>query len=336
MATNLLANPGFETGSFSSWTVGGAPNTQTSDNIGVDSFSYDVHSGTYGAFAGNGVTTTLSQTIATKAGTMYSVSFYLDVYQADATGGSLTASFGNTQFENLQSPAETDVFNLYTAKLMATSASTTLEFTFNDAPGFFGLDDVSVVAAPCYCPGTLIATDGGQVAVEKLRIGDRVMTRSGEPVPIRWIGRRSYGGRFVSARPGLRPIRIKQGALGDGLPQRDLLVSPEHAMFIDGVLVPARCLVNGVSIIQDPAPGPVEYVHVELPRHDVIVAEGALSESFMDDGSRGMFHNAPEYAALYPDARETLLFCAPRVEDGFALEAIWRRLAGYAAVAAAA
>jgi hypothetical protein len=134
----------------------------------------------------------------------------------------------------------------------------------------------------------------------------------------------------------LQPIRISAGSLGDGLPRRDLFVSPEHAMFIDGVLVPARCLVNGVSIVQVSAPGPVDYIHVELPRHDVIVAEGALSESFVDDDSREMFHNASEYAALYPGARERPTFCAPRVEAGFKLEAIRQRLAGYAAVPARA
>ena len=71
----------------------------------------------------------------------------------------------------------------------------------------------------------------------------------------------------------------------------------------------------------------MEYVHVELETHDLILAEGAAAESYVDDDSRAMFHNAHEYHALYPDAvRRPALYCGPRVEEGFALEAVRRRL----------
>ena len=178
----------------------------------------------------------------------------------------------------------------------------------------------------CYCPGTLILTDRGEMLVEILAIGDTVVTASGRHRAVKWIGRRSYAGRFLAANPNVQPIRFQAGSLEDGLPRRDLLVSPEHAMFIDGVLIPARCLVNGNTIAQKRGLKRVDYFHVELDTHDVLLAEGASSESYLDDDSRGMFHNASEYAALYPDASRPDGFCAPRVEQGAELEAIRRRL----------
>jgi hypothetical protein len=87
-------------------------------------------------------------------------------------------------------------------------------------------------------------------------------------------------------------------------------------------------LLNGTSITQLEAVDQVEYIHLELDTHDVILAEGAPSETFLDDDSRDMFHNAEEYRALYPDATLTAQrYCAPRVEDGEALEAVRERLA---------
>lgn len=180
---------------------------------------------------------------------------------------------------------------------------------------------------PCFCRGTLIATDQGEIAVEYLAIGDRVRTASGALRPIRWIGHRSYSGPFVRGNRNVLPIVIRAGALGGGLPQRDLSVSPLHAMALEGVLVPAVCLINGVSIIQAESIDQVTYFHIELETHDILLAEGAPSESFVDDDSRNMFHNAAEFRALYPDAAPLpAVYCAPRIEEGPVLESIRVRL----------
>jgi Ca2+-binding RTX toxin-like protein len=183
----------------------------------------------------------------------------------------------------------------------------------------------------CFTTGTLIDVADGQTAVEHLQIGDEVVLARGGMASIRWIGRRSYAGRFLAANPNVRPIRFRAGSLGNGLPRRDLLVSPKHAMLLDGVLVPANCLVNGVTVVVDHASEQVKYFHVELDTHDVLLAEGAPSESFVDDDSRGMFHNAAEWKAMYP-GRERLpaVYYAPRVEQGPELETIRRRLADVA------
>ena len=124
---------------------------------------------------------------------------------------------------------------------------------------------------------------------------------SGAARPIKWIGRRSYGGRFVMGRKDILPVCISAGALDDNVPKRDLWISPHHAMYLDGVLIEAKDLVNGISIVQAERVEQVEYFHIELETHDVIVAEGALAESYLDDDNRMMFHNAQEYDALYQD-----------------------------------
>jgi hypothetical protein len=190
-------------------------------------------------------------------------------------------------------------------------------------PGTYAITNAPYTA--CYAAGSMIATAEGERAVDALAIGDRVVTAAGALRPIRWIGRRAYAGRFLRANPGVQPVRFRAGSLGNGLPRRDLLVSPDHAMFLDGVLVPARCLLNGATITQE-RQDRIEYVHVELDSHDILLAEGAPSESFVDDGSRACFHNAAEYAALYPDLAPAPVYCARRVEQGPELEAIRRRL----------
>ena len=173
----------------------------------------------------------------------------------------------------------------------------------------------------CYCAGTAVMSTEGEVAVETIVPGDLVITADGRAEPVVWVGRRSYAGRFLQGQPHLLPVRIRAGALGRRLPRRDLLVSPNHALLLDGVLVPAAALVDGRRITVEQECQQVDYVHIELARHNVILAEGAAAETFLDDRSRGVFQTCegtPGTAAT---------FCAPRLADGFAVEAIRRRLA---------
>lgn len=194
--------------------------------------------------------------------------------------------------------------------------------------------DNTTLAVACFAAGTLIATPDGPVPVEALGIGAAVLTRNGPPRAVKWIGHRAYDAATVAANPQLQPIRIRAGALGPGIPRRDLLLSPQHAIHLPGppaLLAPAACLVNGISITREP-PAAIHYVHVETHRHDIILAEGAPAETFVDHASRAMFDNAADYAARYPHdpQRPTPM---RRTEQGYALEAARRRIAARAGIA---
>ncbi|MGU3464917.1 Hint domain-containing protein [Methylobacterium sp. C33D] len=174
--------------------------------------------------------------------------------------------------------------------------------------------------APCYCTGTSIRTDRGDVAVERLAVGDRVVTAAGLHRPIRWIGRRTYPGS--SAPPTGRPVRIRAGAFHDGVPARDLLVSPDHAVWLDGLFVAAGHLVNGTSITRGEAVIDLTYWHVELDSHDLLMAEGTPAESFLPmPGIRRLF-DGPGAEDRSIDPRPY----APRIGLGPPLVALRRRL----------
>jgi hypothetical protein len=186
----------------------------------------------------------------------------------------------------------------------------------------------TLVTCACFRRGTRITAEHGERAVESLEIGDRVMTLSGELKRIRWIGKRHYTAETLAERPDMRPVLVRAGALDDFLPRRDLWVSPEHALYVKGALVPAVLLTNGVSILTDESVSSVSYYHLEFESHEVVFAEGAPAESFVDDDSRQMFDNAAEYVLRYPDApRTSASFCAPRVEDGEPLQTLRMQLA---------
>lgn len=213
-----------------------------------------------------------------------------------------------------------------TLKLDATDTISTFNVSSDGATG----TDVSIA---CFCRGTRIRTETDEVPVEELAIGDKLVTQSGALRPIKWIGRRSYGGRFIQNNPNVLPILIKKGALGDDVPARDLCLSPHHALALEGSLVPAECLLNGSTVVQLTDLERVDYFHIELDSHDVIWADGAPAETFVDCDSRGMFHNANEFAQLYPGAIPiSWQFCLPRLEDGVALERLRQRVAARAGI----
>ncbi len=168
---------------------------------------------------------------------------------------------------------------------------------------------------PCFAAGTRILTVRGEIAVEALSVGDVLITYAGEEQPIVWIGQREVD---IAAHPRpatVRPVVIAPGALGENVPARPLVVSPDHGLFLDGVLVPAKELLNWTSIRQDHALGRVTYYHLELARHDIIFAEGTPAESYLDTGHRGVFDNAAQghilpHPAWMQRRRETES-CAP-------------------------
>ncbi len=181
----------------------------------------------------------------------------------------------------------------------------------------------------CFLQGTRILTPTGEMPIEDLAVGDVVMTRFSGMQRIKWIGRQSHSAALARVDAAKRPVCIKAGALAEGVPARDLYVSPGHSMLVEGNLLLAGLLVNGVTVTQDWCPEVVEYYQIELEAHDCVVAEGAFAETYADCGAmRGQFGNAAEFHALYPGYRppEEPGLCAPRPEKGARLEAALRHV----------
>jgi Hint domain len=156
----------------------------------------------------------------------------------------------------------------------------------------------------CFLPGTLIATPAGARPVEELAIGDLVLTAKGGVVPVKWIGQQTVHTIFGMAE-GRRPVCISAGALGNNLPARDLKLTSDHALLIDGVLVHAGALVNGTTIRRmafEELGQRFTVYHIETENHEVVLAEGTPTETFIDNVSRARFDNYAEYEALYGPA----------------------------------
>lgn len=185
---------------------------------------------------------------------------------------------------------------------------------------------------PCFAAGTRILTTRGEIKVEELQLGDLVITPDGGEAPIIWVGRRELDLRAALRPEALRPVIIEAGALADDVPARRLCLSPDHALLLDGVLVPAKLLVNWSSIRQDHQLARICYYHIELPAHGAVFAEGTAVESFLDTGHRGVFDNAAETIIALPEAmqakREARSF-APLCTGGQKLEEIRGAIAAH-------
>ncbi|MFX0542878.1 Hint domain-containing protein [Roseovarius sp. S4756] len=179
----------------------------------------------------------------------------------------------------------------------------------------------------CFTPGTRIDTPDGPRLVEELREGDRVQTKDNGTQAIEWIGSRHMTGARLFAMPRLRPIRIRAGALGGTRPDEDLLVSPEHRMLIEGdtaralfntpeVLISAKDLVNSGSISVDLALREVTYIHLLLPSHQILWANGVETESFHPASTA--LSTLSEADRLRLLARYPSLECEPHTYGAFA------------------
>ena len=153
----------------------------------------------------------------------------------------------------------------------------------------------------CFFPGTLISTPAGERRIEELVPGDSVLTADGRAVATKWISRQTVSTRFGPAER-LMPVRFAAGSLGGGLPHSDLTVTADHAVLLDGVLCEAGALVNETTItwvsLSELGEGYTVY-HLEADAHEVVLANGAPAETFVDNASRSAFDNYAEHEALY-------------------------------------
>ncbi|WP_420396695.1 Hint domain-containing protein [Nioella sp.] len=189
-----------------------------------------------------------------------------------------------------------------TLLLSATAAESDFPATYQN--GDFSLDTSAY--AVCFAAGTLISTEKGETPVEQLQIGERVRSHDGSLVRVKWIGRQTVSTRFGPAER-LMPVRFAAGSLGDGLPHSDLTVTADHGMLVDGVICHAGALVNGTTITRVPLSEMGEtytVYHIETEEHEIIFANGAPAETFIDNVSRRAFGNFAEFETLYGDVPE--------------------------------
>jgi hypothetical protein len=175
---------------------------------------------------------------------------------------------------------------------------------------------------PCFRAGTLILTTRGEVPVEQLVPGDSVISPSGNSLTVKWIGWRHIDIARSQEHHRLWPIRIQRGALADGVPKHDLFVSPDHALYLDGRLIPAGALINGATIVQHQDIKSISYYHVELEHHGILLAEGAGAESYLDTGDRRFFANASDASMLHPVLDNSLGLAKRRGRIGRSVAAI--------------
>ena len=217
-----------------------------------------------------------------------------------------------------------DTLTQHSKTITITSASgATQTLTFDNASTAAGVKLTQVTIngvlvdqlSICFMAGTMIRTPEGEASIETLKRGDLVLTVDGAAKPVSWVGRQTISVRFADPTRSF-PIRIKAGALADNVPSRDLLVSPDHALLIDGVLVHAGALVNELSITREAqVPDSFVYYHVELDDHSLILAENVPAETFVDNVERLHFDNWGEHEALYPGGRAIAEMPFPRVRS---------------------
>ena len=190
------------------------------------------------------------------------------------------------------------------------------------------VDDLELI---CFTRGSLIDTPDGPRLIEALVVGDLVMTKDHGPQPIRWIGSRKVSASSLARHSRLRPIRIAAGALGSSVPEKDLVVSPQHRVLLssrvvrnmfdaDEVLVAAKKLLGFPGVTQDEPDG-VEYFHILLDRHEVVRANGAWSETLLT-GRMALRALGPEavreIALLFPEIASPSYVAPParRIAEG--------------------
>jgi hypothetical protein len=174
----------------------------------------------------------------------------------------------------------------------------------------------------CYVAGTRIATIDGPCCVEDLAIGQMLrLSGDGRAAPIVWLGHRHIDCKAHPDPQAVWPVRVTRGAFAPATPQRDLWLSPEHAVAMDGALIPIRHLINQTTITQEPR-DEVLYFHIALATHELLLAEGLPCESLLDTDELGRFDNE----ASARECLSGLMPCAPILTQGARVEAARAKL----------
>ena len=354
--TSIIFNGGTviaKVGSVSILEVGGtvqagsaAPNFQIAGNAGL-AFDNTVDSSTVVTFTGGSAATGIlidDQAMAPGNGVPNPTpgALILNVAQMDVgtVGGptldrieiagdnGATAIWNGSTLEVTRSDAFVDKFVFGAGYSAALDGIVT---SHDGTNSFFSFDAI------CFASGTRLRTTDGDRAVETLTAGDLVAVEQGGQLsfqPVKWIGYRTLDLTKHPRPQFTAPIRIARGAFGENLPVRDLSVSPDHCLFLDGKLIPAKLLVNGMTIRQDLELRSITYYHIEMERHSVLLAEGVAAESYLDTGNRAFFSNAGLALMLHPEFHVNNGLrcwatdaCAPLAVSPAAVLPVWRPLA---------
>jgi hypothetical protein len=284
-----------------------------------------------GALSGGGLTLEGGATLDAVAGgaTIADVGGYLHLNGTNFTGLTVNGMVSGTV--DLADVAFSDAYGENVGSATVGGASFAADpdsgmrlFTSTDGHGGTLITAESSELA-CFAAGTRILAEHGEIPVEALRPGDLVRTASGRLGPVAWIGQTTINLSRHPEPARATPIRVAADAIAPGVPCRDLYLSRDHAVLLDGALIPVWQLANGASIARDDSWRSVTYFHVELDRHDIVLAEGLASESYLDTGNRGLFANARGVRPLHakfpePDADALRVWAeraaAPLLLDG--------------------
>ena len=242
-----------------------------------------------------------------------------DTFEDVGAGDVVDGGTGGDDFDTMDLTGQGD-FRIVGETVDADGDSTSGTVEFLDADGnvtgslqFTEIENI----IPCFTPGTVIATPRGERRVEDLKVGDRIITRDNGLQEIRWVGTRALSGQELAQAPNLRPVLIRAGSLGQGLPERDLLVSPQHRVLMNSdraalyfeereVLAAAKHLVDldGVDIVDASS---TTYIHFMFDQHEVVLSNGSWTESFQpgEQVMDGMGNEQrDEIYTLFPELRE--------------------------------
>ncbi len=272
-----------------------------------------------GGSGGNAYGSIFSYNLATQSFTQSLASFATNGISGDVPIGGLT-DIGGTLYGTTSAAGSQGVGTIFAYNIAANTI--TQVYTFSNSgssggvpkatltaigntlygttsfDGSLGFGTLFAYTPACYASGTHILTASGPVAVEHLAVGMRLPTASGRLARIAWLGHRTVEPARHPRPHDMNPIRVRAHAFGHA-PARDLLLSPDHAVLVEGVLIPIRHLANGSSIAQEPRAS-ITYWHVELDRHDAILAEGLACESYLETGNRNAFEGEAA-TRLHPD-----------------------------------
>ncbi|MFD1881737.1 Hint domain-containing protein [Paracoccus pacificus] len=276
----------------------------------------------------SGQVTSYSQSFDIAKATTGTLSFKTGIRTSLSTGAgegfrvTITDASGKKIFDQLITPTNKSLETLTFDNVKFPAAGTyTIKFTeeggnTSDGQGAL-LDDVSLMV--CFASGTQILTSSGPVSVEHIRRGDVVVTKDRGARPVRWIGSRHFDRAFLEAHPNLYPIRIAAGALGEGVPAADLLVSPQHRILVKSkiaqrmfgcaeVLVAAKQLtcIEGIDIALDQRG--VTYHHMLFDQHEIVFSNGAETES--------LFTGDEALKSVGAAARDEIFTIFPELRDG--------------------